>query len=82
MIDDPASGGWHVDKRIPAALIVTILLGIFAQTIAGVWWAATIQAEVANIRQRVDTAADLGPRLGKVEIILDRVERKLDKLAP
>lgn len=41
---DPASGAWHVDKRIPAALIITILL----QSALAVWWASAIDNRVTS----------------------------------
>lgn len=48
MPDEP----WHLDKRVPVALIVT-LLGQFA---FGVWWASQADSrmtasEIANVRQ-------------------------------
>lgn len=54
---DPASGTFHIDKRVPVALIVTIIL----QTAGAVWWAAGIQAaqerasiDVNRIEKRVE----------------------------
>jgi hypothetical protein len=41
MDDEP----WHLDKRIPIALIVTILL----QTAAAVWWAADVSGTIRNL---------------------------------
>lgn len=41
---DPASGSWHLDRRVPLALIGTIVL----QTSFGIWWAATLAGTVNN----------------------------------
>jgi TolA-binding protein len=41
---------WHLDKRVPLALIVAIAL----QTAGAIWWAASINGEVQSTRQRVD----------------------------
>lgn len=53
---------WHLDKRIPLALVAAI----FLQTVGMVWWAATMQADVrlviaVNDRQdgRIDGLADV-----------------------
>jgi TolA-binding protein len=35
---------WHLDKRVPVAIIFAILL----QTAGAIWWAATIQGRVSN----------------------------------
>lgn len=37
---------WHLDRRVPVALIFAILM----QTIGIVWWAATIGAEVEQLK--------------------------------
>lgn len=42
---------WHLDKRVPVALIVTIVF----QSVAAVWWAATINSQVG--RQQIDIDA-------------------------
>ncbi len=46
---DPAASRWHLDKRIPIALIMTIVL----QTGAAIWWAATVSSFNAQIETRV-----------------------------
>lgn len=51
---------WAVDKRIPIALIFTLL----AQTVAIAWWAATTQARVDALE---GANASLGLRTGQVE---------------
>jgi hypothetical protein len=40
---------WHLDKRIPIALIVTIAL----QTAMGVWWAAAITTRQGYLERRL-----------------------------
>lgn len=45
MTEPQDTGAWHLDKRIPIALIFTIIL----QTGLAVWW-------VSNLSHRVDTA--------------------------
>ncbi len=81
---------WHLDKRVPVALILTIL----AQTIGAVWWAASLSARVdvlerdwarfAAVAERLrlqedrQTRADV--RLQALYTRLERIERKLDML--
>jgi hypothetical protein len=40
---------WHLDKRVPIALIVTLVL----QTGGMVWWAASLQATVSQQGQAI-----------------------------
>jgi Tfp pilus assembly protein PilO len=37
---------WHLDRRVPVAMIIAILV----QTFGIVWWAATIGAEVEQLK--------------------------------
>lgn len=58
------------------------LLAIGLQTAAVIWWAANIHSRVASLEKRVDSAADQRDRIIKLETILERLEKKIDKLAP
>lgn len=49
MADDPAGARWHLDRRIPLALILTISL----QTGLGIWWASRINAIQEAHSQRI-----------------------------
>lgn len=56
-VDQGHKDQWHLDKRVPIALIFAIL----AQTVAGVWWAATLQGTVNELSRRqiiMETQAD------------------------
>ena len=80
---DPATKDWHLDKRVPVALIVTILM----QTSAGFWWASSINERVAQLEETVDGRQDLAERVTRVEEAwrpiptqLRRIEDKIDRL--
>lgn len=49
MPDKPASEPWHLDRRVPIALIIAII----GQTAGAVWWASTISGAVADHARRV-----------------------------
>jgi len=65
---------WHLDKRVPVALI----LAIFIQTIAGAWWLATLNNRVSNAELWISRNDKLETRLTKMETILERIERKIE----
>ena len=58
---------WHLDKLVPIALIITIVV----QTIGIGWWAATITARLDTLEKRVDSAAPQADRLTRVEVKLE-----------
>ena len=81
---------WHLDKRVPIALILALAL----QTVAIVWWAATMSQRVSEI-ERVITEQQILPaadrRITRLEQailnleqnqsrILDQQDRMDDKL--
>lgn len=42
--------GWHLDKRVPVAMIVAIV----AQFAGFIWWAATTDARLGDHSRRID----------------------------
>lgn len=75
---DPAASSWHFDKRIPLALIATIIL----QTGAAIWWASAVnsyidsdKASTVAISERV-TAVErdgnaVSTRITRLEVLLE-----------
>jgi peptidoglycan hydrolase CwlO-like protein len=45
---------WHLDKRVPIALIITLLL----QFGAGVWWASNANERLDQVERRLEGFAD------------------------
>lgn len=94
MIDD--DGKWHIDRKVPLALIGSMALFVATQTIAGVWWASSINTRLETLEAR-STGADAAlaaliaknqdndiareKRISTVEAILPRVERLLEDIS-
>lgn len=77
---------WTVDKRVPLALIVTLVV----QTAGIVWWASSMASTVAQQGQRIvaveqvragERLAVLESNIGDVRGQLNRIEAKLDRYA-
>lgn len=64
-----ADAHWHLDKRVPVAIILTLLL----QTGGIIWWAASATERISNLEKRADMAAPQADRLTRVEVKLDGV---------
>jgi len=67
---------WHLDKRVPVALIVTIVM----QTIGIVWWAASISARVEVLERRLDEARHNQSRIVRLEANQNAVYQRLDRI--
>lgn len=72
------NGGWHLDKRVPVAIIGTILM----QTAGGVWFAAGLHWRLMALEGR----KDLNDRMVRMEQVvatntraLERIERILER---
>jgi hypothetical protein len=50
MSTDPANENWHLDKRIPLALIATMML----QFGGGIWWISQIQFRIEQQGQAIE----------------------------
>jgi len=72
--------GWHLDKRVPLALILALVV----QTGTIIWWASSVSARLDNV-ERWQAANDetrerlavLESRLSAIQSGVARIERKL-----
>ena len=76
---------WSVDKRVPVALIVTLLI----QTGAAIWWGARIDSRVEFLeRQNVVTAPHaeriirLEEKVGTIKDGVDDIRMMLRRIPP
>lgn len=81
--------GWHLDRRVPLAIIATIVL----QTMGIVWWAAKLEGRVDittenvvrierdGVNRRNEDRAELKETLRDLKDGLRRIEEKLNDKA-
>lgn len=67
---------WHLDKRVPLALILTIVI----QTAGLVWWASSLSERVNSLEKSRDATAPQGDRLTRVEVKLENVQSGIDEI--
>jgi hypothetical protein len=60
---------WHLDKKVPVALIVTIAL----QTGGFVWWAASLGERVNTLEREARAAAPQGERIVRLETRMETI---------
>ena len=70
---DDDDRNWHLDKRVPIALIVALLGNIVATS----WWAATASEKLATLERRIEQSAPQADRLTRVETKLENVQDTL-----
>ena len=71
---------WHLDKKVPIALIVAI----FAQTGGMIWWASSLNQRVSSLEQSQAVTASSAPlqsdRLARVEVKVETVQRDVTEI--
>ncbi len=83
MDEDKTAGRWHLDKRVPIALIVAILI----QTAGALTWAGAASERINHLERQVINDGDMGERTARLEVqaaymraALTRIEDKLDRV--
>ena len=67
---------WHLDKKIPIAIIVTL----FIQTGGIIWWAASASARLDQVERAQLASSPHSDRLTRVEVKLENVERGVTEI--
>lgn len=64
---------WHLDKKVPLALITAIAV----QSFAAVWWASGIDSRVNAVERRQDAAAPHIERIIRLETRMEAIAEHL-----
>jgi hypothetical protein len=73
-VDDQTDHQWHLDKRVPLALIVTLAL----QSGAFIWWAAKADNRLEYLERTVNASAPQIERVIRLEAKMDSVAEALN----
>lgn len=67
---------WHLDKRVPIALI----LAIGMQTFMGVWFLSALDQRVLSLEQTRTSQNTLPDRVTKLEVLVELIPKALDRI--
>lgn len=74
---DASDSKWHVDKKVPVSLIVTLVLVFGGQSVAALVWASKVDSRIERLEEaaKVSTPQTVaqGDRLTRVEVKLESV---------
>lgn len=73
---DHDDSAWHLDKKVPLALIFTIL----AQTAVGFWWASNQATRLEVVERKLEVAAPQADRLTRVEVKIENIQSGVDEI--
>jgi hypothetical protein len=81
---DRSDERWHIDRRLPVALIVTLVLTFSGQTISAIWWASKTDQRIEVLegvsKASVPTSTEQGNRLTRVETKLEAVQDGISEI--
>lgn len=69
-------GKWHLDKKVPLALIFAILV----QTVVVVSWLSTLGERVNNLERSRDATAPQSERLTRVEVKIEGIQATTERI--
>jgi hypothetical protein len=75
-MDEHYENRWHLDKRVPLALIIAIT----AQTAAGIWFMSKLDSRVASLEETRQANAPQSDRLTRVEVRLEGVQYGIEEI--
>jgi hypothetical protein len=76
MTENEPETHWHLDRRIPIALIITLALN----TGVGIWWLAALGSRVEMIERQVDRGSNLAGEIIQIREQLRGLERVMLRL--
>jgi hypothetical protein len=76
MTDHQYEASWHLDRKVPIALILAIVL----QTGGLVWWASSLSERVNALERSRDATAPQGERLTRVEVKIENVQQGIEEI--
>ena len=74
--EEPSELQWHLDKRVPIAVISTLLI----QSAAILWWAAGVSFRIDQLEKSDIARSTQADRIVRVETRLDAVFMSLDEI--
>lgn len=80
MSQPPDDTKWHLDRRVPLALIVTIVLTILAQTATAIWFIADLNHRVGTLETDAAQSRTDSRNLIKLEGLVGELSRIVSRL--
>lgn len=81
---DKSDERWHVDRKVPVALIVTLAVTFSSQTLTAIWWASKTDSRIEQLERSTTSAApttaEQGTRLTRVETRLEAVQDGISEI--
>lgn len=71
---------WHLDRKVPLPLIVSLVFMFGAQLVGFSMWAANMSTRIESVERAISAAAPQAERLTRVEMNIGHIQRGVDKI--
>jgi hypothetical protein len=80
MTDTMPRDHWSVDRKVPIALIATIVMGGLVHTLSFAWAASNLWTRVGELERRAEMAEPLRDRMTRLEGKADTIATTLQEI--
>lgn len=77
---DKSDTSWHVDRKVPVALILTFIVAIGGQSITAVIWASKIDSRIEQLERQSIASAPQADRLTRLEVNVEVIKNSLNNI--
>lgn len=81
---DTSDERWHIDRKLPIALIATLIITFSGQTFTAIWWASKTDSRIEQLERQTTASAptttEQGTRLTRVETKLEAVQDGISEI--
>lgn len=77
---DKSDTSWHVDRKVPVALIITFIVAIGGQSITAVIWASKTDSRIEQLERQGVVSAPQGDRLTRLEVNVEAIKDSLTEI--
>lgn len=71
---------WRVERKVPPALILTVLGGLVVQAFVAGVWAANTNGRIENLERRPDLSTAYAERIARLETKMDSALASLTEI--
>jgi len=76
LTQDPASESWHLDKRVPIVLIITLTLN----SALGIWYASKLDSRVGFLEFQQNQLVNIPLELGQMKEQLRSIDHSVERI--
>lgn len=79
-VSEPKAEPWHVERKVPIAIIVALAVQLVAQLVGAAWWASGTSARLDVVEKQLAASAPQAVSIAKLETKFDSMVASLAEI--